>query len=926
MPAPATVDELLDLVVKSGVTDDARLKAYTQKLASESAMPADPSKMAGQLVRDGHLTYFQAEQLLQGKWKRFTIGKYKVLERLGAGGMGQVFLCEHKFMRRRVAVKVLPTAKAEDPASLDRFYREARAVAAVDHPNLVRAYDIDQDDNLHFLVMEYVDGTNLQDLVKKAGPLDILRACHYIYGSSIGLQHAHEVGLVHRDIKPGNILVDRSGMVKILDLGLARFFHDEADDLTKKYDENVLGTADYLAPEQALESHTVDIRADIYSLGATFYFLLTGSAPFPEGSVAQKLIWHQTRTPKSVKEIRPEVPDDVLAVVERMMAKDAAQRFQTPAEVMSALAERVSTPIPPPSERELPQLSPAALVAGGQGIRPPTQTMTQPPGRPTPQGPVTFAGSGPPTGGGTWHGSSPATSQGTMVDPNALSTTPGGGGVWEGLSSDTQDLEGSDTDRPAIVSPSSMSSQILSSAAGGSRAGGSRAGGSKVGRKRRVPVWGMVGGALVLAVGAAVVLFNLVFKSPSPGDQSPGTTIPPSVHVPRTLYVSRRGGENTWPTLQRALAEAKPGDRVEIKEETISETVTGTTLRIVGPKYKDVVITSSLLGNVPAVIELGGGDSSNPTLPMIELTNVEGLTIRNVIIEGKGNFASGIAVTGNSPGTTIDNVSVRGCTYGVRLEDAAGTPERPIVLEKLHLQVPAKVKYAIGVLASPDKAVRNAVIRYNRLEGISVRSTQKDKDGKEVFHPSTGFGIQISGPCENVSIVQNRIFNVTRAVNITELAEGGSLQVLIENNTIHSTRIGIMFEVEALSKSSYNTKLRRNLFVKTDAIAKSNLKEGTIAGFETDINVKDSLSRDSNLPSKAIPVDGAVPQRPGAAGVKDTDFLRIQKGSKIYDGLLLDKERIPVGFTGYPNEAPEEPMTPPQPAPPPPVPPTKPNP
>src|SRR4029450_5696071 len=217
--------------------------------------------------------------------KRFTIGKYKVLEKLGAGGMGQVFLCEHKLMRRRVAVKVLPTAKAEDPSSLARFYREAKAIAAVDHPNIVRAYDIDQDENLHFLVMEYVDGTNLQDLVKKVGPLDPSRACHYIYGAAVGLQHAHEIGLVHRDIKPGNILVDRAGVVKILDMGLARFFNDEEDILTKKYDENVLGTADYLAPEQALESHTVDIRADIYSLGATFYYLLTGSPPLPPAAL-----------------------------------------------------------------------------------------------------------------------------------------------------------------------------------------------------------------------------------------------------------------------------------------------------------------------------------------------------------------------------------------------------------------------------------------------------------------------------------------------------------------------------------------------------------------------------------------------------------------------------------------------------------------
>src|SRR5262249_39152230 len=143
------------------------------------------------------------------------------------GGMGQVFLCEHKLMRRRVAVKVLPTAKATDPSSLDRFYREPRAGAALDHPHIVRAYDIDQDDNLHFLVMAYVDAASPQEIIRKPGAMDPTGACRYIYWSAIGLQHAHGQGLIHRDIKPGNILIDRQGVVKILDLGLARFFHDE---------------------------------------------------------------------------------------------------------------------------------------------------------------------------------------------------------------------------------------------------------------------------------------------------------------------------------------------------------------------------------------------------------------------------------------------------------------------------------------------------------------------------------------------------------------------------------------------------------------------------------------------------------------------------------------------------------------------------
>ncbi|MGH7222288.1 MAG: protein kinase domain-containing protein, partial [Gemmataceae bacterium] len=379
MPSPTTSDEFLELVCKSGVVDEKKLTAYLDKVRAAQSLPATPATLAGVLVRDGLLTHFQAEQFLQGKWRRFTLGKYKVLERLGAGGMGTVYLCEHKLMRRRVAVKVLPEQKAQDTSSLERFYREARAVAALDHPNIVRAYDIDQDDKLHFLVMEHVDGASFQDIVKKAGPMEVLRACHYIRQAALGLQHAHDTaGIVHRDIKPGNILVDRNGIVKILDMGLARFFHDEDDILTKKYEENVLGTADYLAPEQALDSHSVDIRADIYSLGATFYYCLTGKTPFADGTIAQKLIWHQTRQPKPITQLRPDTPAGVVAIVEKMMAKDPAQRPQTPLEVAEALMPWTQTPIPPPPEKEMPQLSPAAM-----GNTPSDSNLPSPPRTPT---------------------------------------------------------------------------------------------------------------------------------------------------------------------------------------------------------------------------------------------------------------------------------------------------------------------------------------------------------------------------------------------------------------------------------------------------------------------------------------------------------------------------------------------------------------
>jgi serine/threonine protein kinase len=376
MAVPATIAEFIARVTKSALLEPQRLDDYLRQLRATSTPPEKPQQLADAMLRDGLLTRYQAEQLLLGQGGTFTVsGKYRILERLGSGGMASVYLCEHLVMRRRVALKVLPPALAEDPSALGRFHREARAVAALDHPNIVRAYDIDRDGKLHFLVMEYVDGSSLQEIVKRHGRLDLARSSHYIRQAATGLQHAHAGGLVHRDIKPANLLLDRQGTVKVLDMGLARFFHDEADNLTHKYHEAVLGTADYMAPEQTLDSHAVDIRADIYSLGITWYFLLTGKNPFGRGTVTQKLLWHQTKQPEPVTAFRPEVPDQVGALIAKMIAKERAERYQSPAEVVAALAPWTQTPIPPPPEEEMPRLSRAALGCAQTEIRrapPPT--------------------------------------------------------------------------------------------------------------------------------------------------------------------------------------------------------------------------------------------------------------------------------------------------------------------------------------------------------------------------------------------------------------------------------------------------------------------------------------------------------------------------------------------------------------------------
>lgn len=362
--AVSNIDGFLETLRKSGLVEEAVVSNYMDQLRDAGGIPSDSKTLAQCMVRDALLSQFQSDQLVAGKWRGFHVAKYRVLEKIGIGGMGQVYLAEHKYMKHRVALKVLPRSKSSDPSSLERFYREAKAGAAMDHPNLVRAYDIDYDQSsdLHYLVMEYVDGVSMQDLVKLKGPLEAHRAAHYIYQACLGLQHAHEQGLIHRDIKPSNLLVDRQGTLKILDMGLARFFNDDQDMITKKYDENVLGTADYLAPEQAVDSHAVDVRADIYSLGCTFYFILSGQAPFGDGSVAQKLIWHQTRKPKSIREYRPDLPEDIYAILDKMMAKSPAERYQSPQEVADALLPYGQMNIPPPDEDELPQLSPLARM------------------------------------------------------------------------------------------------------------------------------------------------------------------------------------------------------------------------------------------------------------------------------------------------------------------------------------------------------------------------------------------------------------------------------------------------------------------------------------------------------------------------------------------------------------------------------------
>jgi serine/threonine protein kinase len=312
-----TADKVFELIERSKLVEPEAFAPHVESLRSiaeqtgQNTILDDPLEICKSFETAGLITRWQSEKILQGKYKGFFLGKHKLLGHIGSGGMSSVYLAEHTVMKHLRAVKVLPKSKLGKTSYLERFQREAKAIASLNHPNIVRAYDIDNEKDTHYIVMEYVEGVDLQILVQKHGPLPYAIVADYIAQAAHGLQHSHDSGLIHRDVKPANLLINKDGVIKVLDLGLA-LFQDQSDaSLTMEYNDKVLGTADYLAPEQALNSHTVDNRADIYGLGCTMYFLLTGHPPFPDGSIASRIVKHQNVMPADIRADRPDCPGAV---------------------------------------------------------------------------------------------------------------------------------------------------------------------------------------------------------------------------------------------------------------------------------------------------------------------------------------------------------------------------------------------------------------------------------------------------------------------------------------------------------------------------------------------------------------------------------------------------------------------------------------
>jgi serine/threonine protein kinase len=332
----------------------------------------DAREIAKALATWKLVTKFQAKMLLLGRKSGFVIGPYCILDELGHGGMGRVYKAMHRTMNRVVALKILSPQTVGTERAQRMFRQEVRAAAQLNHPNIVMAFDANEIAGRHYLAMEIVDGPSLEQYVAKKGALPIGLACEIIFQAAAGLQHAHDKGIVHRDIKPANLLLQQESgsqtlQVKILDFGLS-CLRQQGGNAAGRESKPLMGTPDFLSPEQAKDVDSADIRSDLYSLGCTFYFLLTGQVPFPQGNILHKLNRHDREQATPISELRTEVPQNIAAIVRKLMAKNPADRFQTPDELMDVLAPHAA-----PGEMDWPSArTPSSKSATERGCNKPT--------------------------------------------------------------------------------------------------------------------------------------------------------------------------------------------------------------------------------------------------------------------------------------------------------------------------------------------------------------------------------------------------------------------------------------------------------------------------------------------------------------------------------------------------------------------------
>jgi serine/threonine protein kinase len=332
---PVALDQFVECLAKSGLVHQSEVELLVEQIA-----PPDTLSFARELIARKRLTPMQARALVHGKWRGLILGNYVVLEKLGQGGMGQVFKARHRMTGGIVCLKVLQAAGRSSPQHVERFRREAKMIAALDHPNIVVAHDADESDGVPYLVMEFVEGRDLAKYVRQHGTLSVKTAVRYVLQAAKALAYAHGRGVIHRDVKPHNLMLDSSDTVKVLDMGLARFdlaAPDSSSYTTMTQSGTVMGTVDYIAPEQALNARDADYRSDVYSLGCTLHFLLLGEVPYKGETVMERLVAHREHPIPQLASLRPDISSELDAIFRRMLAKAPTDRYQSMTELVRDL-------------------------------------------------------------------------------------------------------------------------------------------------------------------------------------------------------------------------------------------------------------------------------------------------------------------------------------------------------------------------------------------------------------------------------------------------------------------------------------------------------------------------------------------------------------------------------------------------------------
>jgi serine/threonine protein kinase len=355
----AAVEGFLIDVLRSGLLDRERLQAAVWEVPRDRR--TDTRALADHLVRSGRLSRFQARRILKGRWKGLILGPFQVLAPIGRGGMSTVFLARDSRSSDLMALKVLQRDNSEKRQRA-RFRREMKLSRRLDHPHVAATYASGKIEGVYFLAMEYIPGKSLQRLVQSAGPLEVRRAARLMSEVAAGLEHAHSQGLIHRDLKPSNIMVTPHDHAKVLDLGLAIIEGEDVEDIRvvggKGY---IVGTMDYIAPEQTANSATVDRRADIYSLGCTLYYAVTGRPPFPGGTTKEKIERQRREEPESLLDLKPSIPVAFAVLIRQMMAKDPGDRPPNARDVIRKLRPWAEDAALPMDRKDDPEYSTAVF-------------------------------------------------------------------------------------------------------------------------------------------------------------------------------------------------------------------------------------------------------------------------------------------------------------------------------------------------------------------------------------------------------------------------------------------------------------------------------------------------------------------------------------------------------------------------------------